>query len=150
MAQASDEDFGVYALLEAQRRFANSKRLSDRFFGPMCIAGLLRKCLAKLTDRQVGQLVSDVVADELRVLSPEMEICEHAARRLFRSAGGSWAEDDKSAMDEDTPPCPACGSETTYHIGIDEPDFLLCVRADCEHKEPLGICTNGASGDEDD
>jgi len=142
MAQASDEDFGVYALLEAQRRFANSKRLSDRFFGPMCIAGLLRKCLAKLTDRQVGQLVSDVVADELRVLSPEMEICEHAVRRLFRSAGGCWRDQDTSVVDDAMPPCPLCGSETTYHVGIDEPDFLLCVRADCEHKEQLGICAD--------
>ena len=137
MAQGSDEDFDVYALLEAQRRFANSKRLSDRFFGPMCIAGLLRKCLAKLTDRQVGQLVSDVVADELRVLSPAMEICEHAARRLFRSGGGGWTEQDASVMDYATPPCPLCGSETIYQVGIDEPDFLLCMRAGCEHKEHL-------------
>ena len=120
-----DDDFGVHALIEAQRRVANSKKLSDRFLGAVRLAGLLRKRLAMLTDRQIGQLVSDVVADELRVLGPEMEICEHAVRRLFRSAGGSWAKDDKSAMDEDTPPCPACGSETIYHVGIDESDYLL-------------------------
>jgi len=27
---------------------------------------------------------------------------------------------------------------------------LLCVRADCEHKEPLGICAGDESGDEED
>jgi hypothetical protein len=142
MEQLSDEDFGVYALIREQRRLANSKRLSDRFLGAVRLAGMLRQRLAKLTDRQIGQLVSDVVADEFRVLGPEMEICEHAVRRLFRSEGGRWAEGEKSAMDEDTPPCPACGSETIYQVGIDEPDFLLCVRANCEHKVTLGICAD--------
>jgi len=137
-----DDDFGVHALIEAQRRVANSKKLSDRFLGAVRLAGLLRKRLAMLTDRQIGQLVSDVVADELRVLSPEMEILEHAVRRLFRSGGGSWRDQDTSVMDDATPPCLLCGSETIYHVGIDEPDFLLCVRARCEHKEPLGICAD--------
>lgn len=150
MEQVPDEDSGVYALIEADRRCANSKRLSDRFFGALRLAGKLRQRLAELTDRQVGQLVRDVVADELRVLSPEMEICEDAARRLFRSRGGSWTNLDASIANETSPPCPLCGSETTYHVGIDEPDFLLCMRADCEHKVSLGIGGGDKSGGKGD
>jgi hypothetical protein len=148
MEQASDEDFDVYALIEAQRRSAHAKRLSDRFLGAVYLAGLLRQRLAKLTDRQVGQLVGDVVADELRVLSPEMEICEHVVMRLLRSGGGSWKEQDASVVNEVTPPCPLCGSETICHVGIDEPDFLLCVRAGSEHKEPLGVCAESEGEDD--
>jgi len=137
-----DRDLGVHGIIEAQRRSEGSARLSDAFIGAMRLAAKLRQRLARLTDRQVGQLVRDVVADGLRVLSPEMEICEDAARRLFRSGGGRWAEQDASVGNETAPPCPACGAETICQVGIDEPDFLLCASADCQHKEPLGIGTD--------
>ena len=142
MEQISEEDFDLHALIEAQRRLIDSKHPFAQVVAALWVGGTLKRRLAQLTDRQVGQLVWDHVLDQLTLFGPDATICQHATERLFRSACGGWAEDDKSAMDEDTPPCPACGSETFYHVGIDEPDFLLCVRADCEHKEPLGICAD--------
>jgi hypothetical protein len=142
MEQAPEEGFDLRSLIEAQRRLIDSKHPFEQVVTALWVGGTLKRRLAQLTDRQVGQLVWDHVLDQLTLFGPDATICQHATERLFRSAGGSWAEDDKSAMDEDTPPCPACGSETFYHVGIGEPDFLLCVRADCEHKEPLGICAD--------
>jgi hypothetical protein len=139
MEQASDKESGVHALIEAQRRLLGSKHPFEQVVGTLWVAGTLKRRLAQLTDRQVGQLLWDHVLDELTLFGPDAAICEHAVRRLLRSENGSWNEREKSVMDEDTPPCPACGSETTYHGGIDEPDFLLCMRADSVHKESLGI-----------
>ena len=150
MEQAPEEGFDLRSLIEAQRRLIDSKHPFEQVVTALWVGGTLKRRLAQLTDRQVGQLVWDYVLDQLTLFGPDATICQHATERLFRSAGGSWAEDDKSAMDADTPPCPACGSETIYHVGIDEPDFLLCGRADCEHKEPLGICAGDESGDEED
>jgi hypothetical protein len=133
-----EEQLGVHALIAAQRRLMDSQHPFEQVVGTLWVAGTLKRRLARLTDRQIGQLLWDHVLDELTLFGPGAAICEHAVRRLFRSAGGSWNEREKSVMDEDTPPCPACGSETVYHIGIDEPDFLLCVRADSGHKESLG------------
>jgi hypothetical protein len=109
-------------------------RICSRLF----LGGIKRR-LAQLTDRQIGQLLWDHVLDELTLFGPGAAICEHAVRRLLRSEGGSWTANEKSVMDEDSPPCPACGSETVHHVGIGEPDFLLCARADSGHKESLGI-----------
>jgi len=145
-----EERIDVHTLVESQRRLIDSKHPFEQVVAALWVGGTLKRRLAQLTDRQVGQLVWDYVLDQLTLFGPDATICQHATERLFRSAGGSWAEYDKSAMDEDTPPCPACGSETIYHVGIDEPDFLLCGRADCEHKEPLGICAGDESGDEED
>jgi len=139
MAKLPEEELGVHALIEAQRRLMNSKHPFAQVVGTLWVAGTLKRRLAQLTDRQIGQLLWDHVLDELTLFGPDAAICEHAVRRLLRSEGGSWTENDKSVMDEDTPPCPACGSETVHHIGIDEPDFLLCARVDSGHKESLGI-----------
>jgi len=139
MGQASDKEFDVHALIAAQRRLLHSKHPFEQVVGTLWVAGTLKRRLAQLTDRQIGQLLWDHVLDELTLFGPDSAICEHAVRRLLRSERGSWTENDKSVMDEDTPPCPACGSETVHHIGIDEPDFLLCARADSGHKESLGI-----------
>jgi hypothetical protein len=139
MELASDKEFDVHALIEAQRRLINSKHPFEHVVCTLWVAGTFKRRLAQLTDRQIGQLLWDHVLDELTLFGPDAAICEHAVRRLFRSEGGSWKDKDKSVMDEDTPPCPACGSETVHHIGIDEPDFLLCARAGSGHKESLGI-----------
>ena len=146
MEKASDKEFDAHTLIEAQRRLMSSKHPFERVVCTLWVAGTLKRRLAKLTDREIGQLLWDHVLDELTLFGPDAAICEHAVRRLLRSMGGSWRENDTSVMDEDTPPCPTCGSETTYHVGIDEPDFLLCMRADCEHKNSLGI--SGGEGDE--
>ena len=135
----AEEELGVHALIAAQRRLMNSNHPFEQVVGTLWVAGTLKRRLAQLTDRQVGQLVWDHVLDELTLFGPDAAICEHAVRRLFRSEGGSWTDNDKSVMDEETPPCLACGSETVHHIGIDEPDFLLCACADSGHKEFLGI-----------
>lgn len=150
MEHDPEERFDVHALIEAQRRLMDSKHPFEQLVGVLWVAGTLKGRLARLTDRQVGQLVWDHVLDQLTLFGPDAVICQHASERLFRSESRSWAEGDKSAMDEDTPPCPACGSDTTYHVGIDEPDFLLCVQADCGHKESLGISGGDNSGGEDD
>jgi len=128
----------------------DSKHPFEQVVCTLWVAGTLKLRLAQLTDRQIGQLLWDHVLDDLTLFGPDAAICEQAVRRLLRSEGGSWTEDDKSVMDEGTPPCSACGSETIYHVGIGEPDFLLCVRADCEHKEFLGISGGGKSGGEED
>ena len=135
----AEEELSVHALIAAQQRLMDSKHPFAQVVGTLWVAGTLKRRLAQLTDRQIGQLLWDHVLDELTLFGPDAAICEHAVRRLFRSLGGSWTENDKSVMDEDTPPCSACGSETVYHIGIDEPDFLLCARAGSGHKESLGI-----------
>src|SRR5271167_3377582 len=121
MEQASDKEFGVHAIIEAQRTLMDSKHPFEQVVGTLWVAGTLKRRLAQLTDRQIGQLLWDHVWDELTLFGPDAAICEHAVRRLFRSEGGSWTENDKSVMDEDTPSCSACGSETIHHIGIDEP-----------------------------
>ncbi len=139
MELGSDKEFSVHALIAAQRRLMNSNHPFEQVVGTLWVAGTLKRRLAQLTDRQIGQLVWDHVWDELTLLGPDAAICEHAVRRLLRSEGSSWTGNDKSVMDQDTPPCPACGSETVHHIGIDEPDFLLCARAGSGHKESLGI-----------
>ena len=150
MERAPEDSLDVHGLIQAQRMLAESKHPYVQVVGTLWVAGTLKERLARLADRQVGQLLWDHVLDELTLFGPDATICEHAVQRLMRSEGGSWEERDNSLIDPATPPCPACDAETIYHIGIDEPDFLLCVRADCQHKEPLGICAGDESGDEED
>jgi hypothetical protein len=145
MEEAPEGDLDVHGLIKAQRRLADSKHPFMQVVGALWCAGTLKKKLAQLADRQIGQLVWDHVLDQLKVFGPEEAICEHAVQRLVRSGGGNWREQDDSLRDPATPPCPVCGSETTYHIGIDECDFLRCSRTECGHKEPLGV----SEGDED-
>ncbi len=64
-----------------QRRLANSEKLFERLVGTLWAAGMLDERLAQLTDRQIGQLMFDAVADQLSILRPETMIwrSSHAA-----------------------------------------------------------------------
>jgi hypothetical protein len=135
---APEDRLDVHGLIEAQRMLAQSKHPFAQIVCVLWINGSLKRRLARLTDRQIAQLMFDYVWDDLIVFSPAAAICEHATERLFRSERGSWTQQDKSVMDEDTPPCPACGAETVRHVGINEPDFVRCGRAECGHTGPLG------------
>lgn len=92
MEQPSDKEFGVHALIEAQRKLMNSTHPFEQVVGTLWVAGTLKRRLARLTDWQIGQLLWDHVLDELPLLGPGAAICEHAIRRLLRSEGGSWTE----------------------------------------------------------
>src|SRR5438309_11385538 len=104
----------------------------ERLVGTLFVAGTLDIRLAKLTDRQIGQLMFDHFRNHLGILLPETTICEHATRRLFRSAGGSLTTEEMEKQRQ-RPACPRCGNEMLLHYGIDEPDFLECDSLNCRH-----------------
>ncbi len=149
MQKVPEDDLDVQGLIQAQRMLAKSKHPYAQVVAVLWISGTLKKHLARLRDRQIGQLLWDHLLPELRVFGPEEAICEDAVKRLVRSGGGPWREQDDSLTNPATPPCPVCGSDTFYHIGIDEPDFLLCGLVDCGHKEPLGVSEGDARPEED-
>jgi len=61
-----------------------SSNPAERFAAALLIPSELRKRLAKLTDREMGQLVDDEIVARLNVLAPESTICFVAADRLRR------------------------------------------------------------------
>ena len=134
MAQDSEEDVTVCGLIEMQRRLADSHDLFERLLGTLWVAGMLDIRLAQLTDRQIGQLMFDLVGDQFCVLQPEMTICTQATRRLFRSAAGSLTTVDIESQRQ-RPACPKCGNELLFHYGVGERNFLECVLLSCGHKE---------------
>ncbi len=100
-----DEDVTVGELIEIQRRLARAESAFESVVGTLWAAGTLQKRLAGLTDRQIGQLLSDVVGEISSVFGPEMTICQHAALRLFRSAAERLtAQDIESAKAVDRVP----------------------------------------------
>jgi hypothetical protein len=131
-----EEDATVSELIEIQRMLAESDNPFERLVGTLWAAGMLEERLAQLTDRQVGQLMFDVVADQLSILRPGTTICNHATRRLFRSEGAKLTTQDIEKQRQQ-PACPKCGNERLLHYGIDEPDFLECVLAKCRYTESL-------------
>ena len=129
-------DATVSELIEIQRMLAESDDPFERLVGTLWAAGMLGQRLAHLTDRQIGQLMFGVVADQLSILRPETMICNQATYRLFRSAGGKFKEQDIEKQRQRSA-CPKCGNERLLHYGIDEPDFLECVLAKCRYTESL-------------
>ena len=102
MGQASsDEDSDLLALIEAHRRVAHSDGLFDRFIECICLAEKLKKRLDELPDRRIAELLDVVVCDSLQAFSPEIVICEEAARRLSRSPAGSLTEQDRQDGSEE-------------------------------------------------
>jgi hypothetical protein len=136
LGQDPEEDITVSGLIEIQRRLANSENLFERLVGVLWAAGMLEERLAYLTDRQIGQLLFDHFGHDLGILQPEITICGHAIRRLFRSAGGKVTAQDIEKQWV-RPACPKCGNEMLLHYGIDELDFLECVLLNCGHKRLL-------------
>ena len=73
----------IEALIEEQQRLASSKNPFERVVGALCLAVVLKKELAALSDTSLGQLMFDHVWNELNLLSPEMTICVEATERLL-------------------------------------------------------------------
>lgn len=136
MRQQPEEDIPISELIEIQRRVANSEKLFGRLVGTLWASGMLEERLAHLTDHQIGQLMFDHFGDDLSILRPEMTVCQHAIRRLFRSAGGKLTAGDIEKQRR-RPACPKCGNEMIQRYGIDEPDFLECILLHCGHKEEI-------------
>jgi hypothetical protein len=109
----------IRELITEQRRRLGSVNPVERFAAALLIPAVLAKQLAKLADRQIGQLLLDEVWPRLNLLRPESTICLHAVDRL------------RGSPKEECPTCPKCGSEMIRHVGIDEPDFLECALLDC-------------------
>lgn len=109
----------IRELIAEQRRRLGSDNPVERLAAALLIPAVLARQLAKLADRQIGQLLLDEVWPRLNLLRPESTICLHAVDRLRGSPKGKC------------PTCPKCGSEMIRHVGIDEPDFLECALLDC-------------------
>ena len=131
----------VHSLIELQRRLSQSKRPLLRYIGGLLASEVLDRRLAGLTDRQIGQLMTDEVGHDLDIVQPERTILRHATQRLFRSEAGSL-EDEPPLR----PPCPICGTEMIFNFGIDERDFLECTSLQCGNREYVPIY--GASAKE--
>ena len=126
----------VRGLIATHRRLGRSRNRFLRGMGNLLAAGLLERRLTELTDRQIGQLMFDEVGRDFRVFQPETTICQQATLRLFRSVNGSISTDDR-ANQRQHPPCPNCGNEMLFHVGIEEPDFYECVSLNCRHKRSI-------------
>lgn len=85
MHHSSESNIDLNALIAAYGKLTQSSEPYERVVGSLCVAGILTKRLAPLTDGQIGQLLSDYVWDELTLFSPQMAICEEAVQRLLRS-----------------------------------------------------------------
>ena len=84
-----NKEIRIDALIEEQRRLSVSKNPFERVVGALRLAGLLKKELASLSDKSIGQLMFDHLWNELNLLSPEMTICSEATERLLeRELGG--------------------------------------------------------------
>ena len=83
---SGEEKISVDGLIEEQRRLSASESPFERVVGTLCVAGLLKRKLAGLTDAAVGQLMFDLVLDELALFSPAMTICQVATERLLHSS----------------------------------------------------------------
>jgi hypothetical protein len=129
----TEEAHSVRGLIALQKRLCQSKSPFVRRVGTLLAAGALDRHLDALSDRQVGQLMTDEVGRDLRIVEPEAVICGQATRRLFRSELGRLEEEPTLR-----PPCPKCGNEMLLHYGSDEPDFWQCVFLGCQYKEYVG------------
>ena len=71
----------IHALIDKQRRLANSTDFSVRF-RTLWTAALLDKHLKQCTDSEIGKLLV-IVQDRFHILEPEFGICYHAGKRLL-------------------------------------------------------------------
>jgi hypothetical protein len=78
----SEADGVVRALIERQRRLANSDYLSERL-RILWVATMLDERLAGCADHELGELMN-VVQERFGIFEPEMAVCHHARRRLLR------------------------------------------------------------------
>jgi len=126
----------VRGLIAMHRRLAQSRNRLFRGMGNLLAAGLLDRRLTGLSDRQIGQLMVDEVGRDFRVFQPETTICQQATLRLLRSVNGAISTDDLASQ-RWHPPCPNCGNEMLFHVGIEESDFYECVWLNCGHRQSV-------------
>ena len=84
--RSGEERISVEGLIDTQRRLSASKNPFERVIGTLCVAGLLKRRLAALSDAAVGQLMFDYVWNDMHIFSPELTICEVATDRLLHSS----------------------------------------------------------------
>ena len=84
--RSGEERISVEGLIDTQRRLSASKNPFERVIGTLCVAGLLKRRLAALSDAAVGQLMFDYVWNDMHVFSPELTICQVATDRLLHSS----------------------------------------------------------------
>jgi len=109
LGQAPEPEITVCDLIEIQRMLVGSENPFERLVGTLFVAGTLDIRLAKLTDRQIGQLMFDHFRNHLGILLPETTICDHATRRLFRSTNGNFTAEEMERQRQ-RPACPECGT----------------------------------------
>jgi hypothetical protein len=89
----TEKPHSVRRLIELQKRLLKSQNPFVRRVGMLMVAGALDRHLDALSDRQVGQLMSDNVGRDLGIVQPEATICHQATQRLFRSENGRLEEE---------------------------------------------------------
>ena len=132
----TDKAFSIRGLIAKHRWLGRSRNRLLRGMGNLLAAGLLDRRLTELTDRQIGQLMVDEVGRDFGVFQPETAICQQATLRLFRSVYGAISADDPASQRQH-PPCPNCGNEMLFHVGIEESDFYECVWLNCGHRQSI-------------
>jgi hypothetical protein len=125
----------IRELLKKQRELEAADFSFKTGLEGLYVVGELMEKLRELSDRQVGQLVVDVVWGELPMTSPAMTVSTEAAHRLFRSPGGPSIGEKRLNDPLDLLPCPKCGEPTMIFVGIDEPDCRKCASLKCGHEE---------------
>lgn len=125
----------IRVLIQVQADLSGAAEPYDRVVGALFAAGVLRGRLDNLTDCQIGELVSEIIIDQLDPLAPESTLCQEAIDRLLRSHAGRF---EMMPLDEPCPGCPRCGCPMLFHYGIDEPNYLQCAGSLCRYKEWLG------------
>jgi hypothetical protein len=126
----------IWELIERQRRLARSGDIFEQVVDTPYRARVLVKRLAELTDRQIGQLLFDVVADRLTISGPETTICQQATLRLLRSPAGQLTKSDVANSKRRTV-CPRCSNDMLLIFGIHEPDYQECVLVACGLRIPV-------------
>ena len=136
MHRDSNQDVTIRELIERQRRLARSRDIFEKVVVTLYRASVLGKRLAELTDREIGQLLVDVVGDRLTISGPETTICQQATLRLFRSPAGRLTTIDVENSKQRTV-CPRCANDMLLVLGIDEPDYRECVLVACGLRIPV-------------
>jgi hypothetical protein len=124
----------IREVIDAQNQRLTSPDPRERIIESFIHCGDLGARLVRLSDRQIGQLMFDLVGDDFGFGSPEASICNEATERLFRSKAGARGENEEFNNLSHLPVCPKCGSDMLYFIGLDEPDFRRCTAVGCRHK----------------
>jgi hypothetical protein len=93
----SEADNIARALIQEQRRLANSPDLAERF-RILWIAARLDQQLVRCTDREIGDLLRGC-QERFGVFEAEFGLCRHGISRLLRSPGtgvrGEYIDEDR-------------------------------------------------------